>query len=142
GPCRRLAKGRGTHGSGTSRRSEALQRPVAGIGDLEQRVELGQLEKGLQVVVEIGETKLATLLADLLRERDQHSEAGAVDVAGLGEVDQKLAPAALELIENLLLQLLPIADDQLAFDVDHDDVTLFLDREAHSLVSLRACVFV
>lgn len=34
---------------------EALQRPFARIGDLEERIELGELEQRLEVVVEIGE---------------------------------------------------------------------------------------
>jgi hypothetical protein len=39
--------------------------------------------------------------------------------------------ALLELVEDLLLQLLPVTDDELAFDVNHANLSLLLDREAH-----------
>src|SRR6476661_1390663 len=115
-------------------RSEALERPLARIRDLEQRVQLRQLEQRLQVVVEVGEPELPTLFANLLRQRHQHTEPRAVDVAGLAEVDEELLLTLLQLVENLLLQLLPVTDDELTFHVNHDDVSLLLDREAHGPV--------
>jgi len=48
--------------------SEAGQRAVASIRDLEERIELGELEQRLEIVVQVGEAELATLLADLLGE--------------------------------------------------------------------------
>src|SRR4051812_47397005 len=54
-----------------NRCSEALERSVACIGDLEKRIELRQLEQGLQVVVEIGQAQLSALLADFLGQRHQ-----------------------------------------------------------------------
>src|ERR1700716_676816 len=98
---------------------------VAGVGDLEEGVELGELEQGLQVVVEVGEPQLSALLANLLRERDEDAESRTVDVARLGEIDEEFLLAALQLVENLLLELLSVANDQLAFYINHDDVALF-----------------
>ena len=112
-------------------------RAVARIRDLEQRVELGELEQRLQVVVEIREAQFPALLTDLLRERDEHTETRAVDVAGLGEVDEELLLTALQLVEHLLLELLSIADDELPLHIDHDDLSFLLDREAHVPVSWR-----
>src|ERR1051325_1488771 len=100
--------------------SEALKSAGASVGDLEERVELRQLEQRFQVVVEIGEPELPALFPDLLGQRNQHAQAGTVDVAGLREVDQELASATFELVEDFLFQLLPIADDELPFDIDHD----------------------
>src|SRR5215208_531575 len=116
-------------------RSEALERALPGVRDLEERVELRQLEQRLQVVVEVGQAELAALLANLLRQRHEDAEARAVDVARLAEVDEELALAALKLVEDLLLQLLSVPDDELAFDVDHDNLSLLLDREAHDRCS-------
>ena len=105
--------------------------------DLEQRVELGELEQGFQVVVEIRQPQLPALLANLLGERHEHAQPGAVDVAGLGEVDEELLLAALQLVEHLLLELLSITDDELTLHVHHDDLSFLLDREAHVPVSWR-----
>lgn len=38
------------------------------VGDLEQGIQLGQLEQRLQIVVQIGQTKLAALFPNLLRQ--------------------------------------------------------------------------
>src|SRR3954471_1262800 len=109
--------------------SKALKPPIAGIGNLKERIELRQLEQRLEIVVQIGQTKLTALLANLLRERHQDTKAGAVDVAGLRKVDEKFLLAFLHLVEDLLLQLLAIADDQLALDVHDNDISFSLDRE-------------
>src|SRR5215207_4857959 len=130
--------------AGAPRVLKALECALSRVGDLEERVELRELEQCLEVVVQIREAELPALLADLLRERHEHPEAGAVDVARLAEVDEKLALAPLQLVEHLLFQLLPVADDQLAFHVDDDDVVLLLDREAHVLSpsgTIPCCVF-
>src|ERR1051326_3104460 len=82
-------------------RSEALESPVAGVGDLEERVELRQLEQRLEIVVRVREPQLAALLSNLLRQRHEHTEARAVDVPGLRKVDQEFFLAPLELIEHL-----------------------------------------
>src|SRR5690348_11165187 len=111
--------------------SEAFQSPLAGVGNLEQRVELRELEQRLEVVVQVREAELAALFANLLGERHQNAETGAVDIARLAEVDEELLFALLELVEDLLLQLLAIADDELAFDINHANFSLLLDREAH-----------
>src|SRR4029079_7542083 len=118
--------------------SKALQRPLARIGDLEERVELRQLEQGLEVVVEVGQPQLTTLLADFLGQRDENAKTGAVDVTGLRKVDQELLFPALELIEHLLLELLPISDDQLTFHIHHDHLPFLLHREAHDVLSWRS----
>src|SRR5690242_21934940 len=47
--------------------SEALQRALARIGDLEEGIQLGELEQRLEVVVQVCETKLSALLSNLLR---------------------------------------------------------------------------
>src|SRR5690606_16835351 len=120
---------KGRRGGGTA--SEGSERFVPAVRDVEQRVQLGQLEQRPQVVVEAGQAQLAALLADLLGQADEHAEAGGIDVARPGEVDQELACAALELLEHLLLQFLAIADDELALDVDRDDVGLFPHLEVH-----------
>src|SRR5688500_5639194 len=115
--------------------SEALESALARIGDLEEGVELGQLEQGFQVVVEVREPQLTALLANLLGQRDQDAEPRAVDVPGLAEVDEKALLSLLQLIEDLLLELLAIADDELPFHINHDDLSLLLDREAHDSFS-------
>ena len=46
--------------------------------------------------------------------------------------DLKLLLTFLPLVENLLLQLLPVPHDELAFDIHHDDLCILLDRETHS----------
>src|SRR6185312_12708151 len=107
--------------------SEAFQRAFPRVGNLEQRIELRELEQRLQVVVQVGEPKLSALLANLFRERNEDAEARTVDVARLTEIDQELLLALLELIENLLLQLLPVADNELAFDINHANLSLLLD---------------
>jgi hypothetical protein len=117
--------------------AEAGQRAVARVGNLEEGVELRELEQRLEVVVQVREPELTALLADLFGEGHQYAEAGAVDVAGLGKVDEELSLAALQLVDHLLLELLSIADDELSFHVNHDDLPFLLDREAHVLVSWR-----
>ena len=91
---------------------------------MKESVELGELEQRLQIVVEVRKAKLSSLLADFLGERNQYAESRAVDVTGLTEVDQKFLFAALELIENLLLELLAITDDELTFHINDDHVIL------------------
>src|SRR5262245_40956275 len=109
-----------------------VQRLRRRLGDGEQCIELGQLEQGLQVLVQSGQPQLPTLLTDLLGERHEHAESGRIDVAGLREVDDEPARATLEGVEHLLLQLLTIADDQLAVDThDHDAARILIQREAH-----------
>jgi len=110
---------------------------VAGVGDLEERVQLRELEQRLEVVVQVGESEFPALLPDLLGEGDQHAQTGAVDVARLREVDEELLLTALELVEHFLLELLSISDDELAFHIHHDNLPFFLDREAHVPVSWR-----
>src|SRR5690349_20332252 len=72
-PRKRTGRGRRAAGArGAPRRrtwlgSEGGQRRVARVGDVEERVELGELEEGAQVLVEVGQAQLAALLADLLR---------------------------------------------------------------------------
>src|SRR5688500_13021832 len=105
-------------GRGPTLASIGLERFVAAVRDVEQRIELGQLEQRLQVLVQSGEAQLTALLADLLRQADQHAQARAVDVAGVREVDEELPLPGVQTLENLLLQLLPIADDELTLDVD------------------------
>src|SRR5690606_23889365 len=80
--------------------------------DVEQGVELRQLEQGSEVLVEVREPELPTLLADLLREADQHAEPRRIDVSGVGEVDQELPLSVLQLIQDLLLELLAVAHDE------------------------------
>src|SRR5690606_19860317 len=108
-------------------RERLLPRP----GDVEQRVELRQLEQRAEVVVQICQAQLAALLADLLRQAHEYAQTGRVDVPRAGEIDQELARAGLQLLEDLLLQLLPVSDDQLTLDVNRGDVALLLHIEAH-----------
>src|SRR5207245_10505169 len=83
--------------------------------------------------VEPRQPQVPTLLADLLRERDQNAEAGGVDVAGAAEVDDEFLGAALEGVAHLLLELLPVADDQLPVDAHDDDPFGILPQvEAHA----------
>src|SRR6185503_13306084 len=99
----------------------------------EQGIQLGELEQGLEIVIQIRQTQLTALLPNLLRQGDEHAKAGAIDVARLAEVDQELFLTLLELVQNLLLQLLTVSNNKLAFDIHHDDLSLFLDRETHSV---------
>src|SRR5688572_21087547 len=110
---------------------EALESALARVRDLEEGVELRQLEKRLEVIVEIRESQLTALLTNLLRQRDEDAQPRAIDVSGLAEVDQELALPLLELVQHLLLQLLPVADDELPLHVHDDDIALLPDREAH-----------
>src|SRR5690554_3256015 len=80
--------------------SEALETAFATVGDVKKRVELGQLEQRLQVVVQVRQTQLAIDLADPLGERDQHAEPGTVDVAGLSEIDKELPFSTFQLLQH------------------------------------------
>src|SRR5712692_804025 len=117
----------------TSRRSGGLEgsvRLLRGAQDGKQRVELGELEEGLEVLVEAGEAQVPPLLADLLGQRDEHAQPRGVDVAGAGEVDDELLGAAFQRVEDLLLQLLAVPDDQLPIDTDnHHPALILLDAE-------------
>ena len=78
---------RGPPSGGPRRESEARERAVAGVGDLKERVELRELEQRLEIVVQIRETELTALFTNLLGERDEDAQPGAVDVAGLRDGD-------------------------------------------------------
>src|SRR5215207_7103183 len=65
GTSRQRRRCAGPPEGGPREESEARERAVARIRDLEQRVELGELEQGLQIVVEVGEPQLPALLTDL-----------------------------------------------------------------------------
>src|SRR6266545_217216 len=113
--------------------SECGQRLLGGPADGEQRVELGELEQRLEIGIEAGEPQLPALFADFLGERDQHAEPRRVDVPGLAEIDDELAGAFLERLEDVLLQLLAVADDELALYTDDDDAALvLLQGEPHA----------
>src|SRR5213080_4383069 len=86
--------------------SEALQRALARVRDLEQGIELRQLEERLQVVIQIRQPQFPTLLANLLRQRYEHAQSGAVDVSRLREVNEKLLLAPLQLVQHFLFQFL------------------------------------
>src|SRR5205814_4980009 len=62
---------------------EGGERLLGSPHDREEGVELGQLEQGLQVLVQAAQPEVPALLADLLRERYQDAEAGGDDVAGV-----------------------------------------------------------
>src|SRR5687767_10517246 len=98
---------------------------------MEERVELGQLEQGAQVLIQVGQTQLAPLLANLLRQADQDAEPRGIDVARIREIDQELARAGLELFEDFLLELLAVAHDELSLNIDYRHVVLLLHIEAH-----------
>src|SRR5262245_4268044 len=101
------------------------------IAHAEENVELRQLEKRRQVLVEVCQAELPTLRADLPQEGDQHPDTGTVDIAGPTEVDEELALAALEFFEHKLLQLLSVGYDELAVGVDHECIAAPPGREAH-----------
>src|SRR6185312_943558 len=116
---------------------ERLERALARVGDLEERVELGELEQRLEVVVEIREPELPALLADFLGQGHEHAQPGTVDVSRLAEIDQELFLATLELVEHLLLELLAVAHDELPLHIHHDNFSLLPECEAHVSVSRR-----
>src|ERR1051325_1543704 len=68
--------------------SESGEGGCWGVGNVEQRIELGQLKERPQIFIETGEAEFPIRLPDLPRERHQHPETGGVDVAGVGEIDQ------------------------------------------------------
>src|ERR1700722_3025046 len=111
--------------------SQTLQAALACVGDLEERVEFGQLEQRLEIVVQVREPQLPALLPNFLGQRHEHAQARAVDVAGPAEIDQELPLALLQLIQDFLFELLAVPDDELPFDIDHYDLSLLGDREAH-----------
>src|SRR6266576_1179873 len=118
--------------SGVVTRLEGGQRFLGGLGDGEERVELGELEQRLEVLVQPRQPQLAALLADLLGERHQDTQSRGVDVAGAGEVDDEPPGAALDGVEHLLLQLLAVAHDQLAVHADyHDPALVLVQSEGH-----------
>src|SRR3989442_2855233 len=106
--------------------SECGQRLLRGPADGEQRVELGELEQRLEVGIEAGKPQLPALFADFLGERDENAQPGRVYIARITEVDDELAGAFFERVEDFLLQLLAVADDELAFHTDDDDAALVL----------------
>ena len=85
----------------------------------------------MQIVIQVGQPEIPTQLAQPLGERDEHAEAGAVDVAGLAEVHEDLPRAGLGFVEHPLLEFLAIAHDELPFDLDDDDIALTRDAETH-----------
>src|SRR5207245_7496934 len=102
----------GRRGAAAQSRLEGGERLRRRLRDGEQRVQLGQLEQGLEILIQAGESQVAALLANLLRERDEDAQARGIDVAGAGEVDDELLGPAVQRLEHLLLQLLAVADDQ------------------------------
>src|SRR5262249_30649663 len=112
---------RGADGTASDARLKAGEGLLGRLGDGEERVELGELEERAEVFVEPGEPELAAGLADLLGEGYQRAKAGRVDVSRARKVDQEapLAPVQRRLDE--VLELLPIAHDQLPFDLHHRD---------------------
>src|SRR5262245_59302195 len=93
-------------------RSALLPLTVSRRIDVEEGVELGELEKGPEVLVEILEEKLSAVLANLLGQRDEDAESGAVDVAGVGEVDDEAAPTSIDLVQHGLLELATVRDHE------------------------------
>src|SRR5690606_12075697 len=73
--------------------SERRERLLRRVGDCEERVELGQLEKGAEVVVEAGDAQFPALFPRLPGHGDECAEPGGIDVAGAGEVDHEPALA-------------------------------------------------
>src|SRR3954471_21055181 len=92
---------------------------LGSLRDGEERVELGELEQTAEILVEPREPELAAGLADPLGDGHQGAEPGRVDVSGLGKVDQDPALTLVQCGEDQVLELLPVADDQLAFDLDY-----------------------
>src|SRR5207249_4093497 len=129
-------RGGGEVPAGWSWPLEGGDRLLGCLQDGEQRIQLGELEQRLEIFVEPRQSQIPALLADLLRERDQDAEAGGVDVAGAAEVDDELLGAALERVQHLLLELLPVADDQLPVDAHDDDpLGIFPQVDAHAVSS-------
>ena len=86
----------------------------------------------MQILVQARQPELPPLLADLLGKRHQDAEAGGIDVAGTREVDDELAGARLDRVEDLLLQVLAVPDDELAVHADdYDSALVLVHAEAH-----------
>src|SRR5439155_725591 len=79
----------GRRGAAAWSRLERGERFLRRLRNGEERVQLGELEQRLEILVEAGEPEVPALLADLLRQRNQDAEPGRVDVARLGEVDDE-----------------------------------------------------
>src|SRR2546425_5621780 len=127
---RRASSSSASHQGVNSKRCERL---VGGARNGEQRIELRELEQRLEVGVEAGQAQLPALLADLFGERDQHAEPGRIDIPSLTKINHELAGAFLERLEDPLLQLLPVADNELSFHTDdHDAALVLLQGEPHS----------
>src|SRR5690242_4584720 len=117
------------------------------LRDGEQRIELGQLEEGLQILVQAGQAEVPALLPDLLGEGDEDAQSRRIDVARGREIDHEFPGAAVQGLEDLLLQLLPVADDELPVHADHHDALgVLLETEGHPLLpasdlnfAFRAC---
>src|SRR5512146_3571840 len=92
---------------------ESGERLGGSLGDLEEGIELGELEQGAEVVVQAGQPQLAAELPDLPRDGDERAEAGGVDVAGMGEIEEELPVAGGEGALDEVLELVSVADDEL-----------------------------
>src|SRR4029079_17538771 len=86
----------------------------------EEGVELGELEERAEVFVEIRQAQGAIGLTNPLREGHEGSEPGAVDVARVGEVDDEVPGAAIDLGQHGVAELLAVPRDELPLDGDDD----------------------
>src|SRR5690242_12170203 len=99
---------------------ESGERLGRSLGDLEEGIELGELEEGAEVVVQPGQPELAPELPDLAGDGDECAQAGGIDVARVGEIEEELPVAGREGALDEILELVTIADDELPVVPDHE----------------------
>jgi hypothetical protein len=77
-------------------------------------------------------SSLVSSNSDRLGDGDQRAEPGRVDISGLGEIDEEFSLAVVDRFLDHALELLPIANDELAFDPDDENASgILLGGEAH-----------
>src|SRR5918995_580145 len=102
--------------------------------DREDAVETGDLEDLGDVAVAAHERQLALIRAQALDAADEHAERGRVDERRVAEVDDDVATALIDHVEQLLLELRGGVEVDLAREGDHVLVVaqlLGLDVEIH-----------
>src|SRR5215218_4098945 len=119
---------------------EAGEGLLGRLGDGEERVKLRQLEEGAEVIIQSRKSELSAGFAYPLRNGYESTQTRRVDVPGAGEIDQKPTVALFDRGLNHILQLLPIADDELPIYLYNGDSSGILGlAETHRISPSAWC---
>src|SRR5208283_1208875 len=105
------------------------------VPDVEDGVELGDLEQVVDLLGEVEQLELAAGVFDGGECADQLSDAGAIDVADLGEVEQDVFGALVERVVNAVAQGdAAFAKGDAATEVEDGDSVYLADCYFHAHV--------